>query len=57
MGFHSATTVANLLLLLPGLNHRSLHFDISVIMDVGRHKRGQTLSSAFGTQVQRSCNT
>ena len=26
-------------------------------MDVDRHRRGQTLSSVFGTQVQTSCNT
>ena len=43
-------------LLLSCLHHRSLYFDIRVIMDVGCHKRGQTFGYVFGTQVQASCN-
>ena len=56
LGVHSARKVANVSLLLSCLYHRSLYFDIRVIMDVGCHKRGQTFGSVFGTQVQTGCN-
>lgn len=56
MDLHSARTVANLSLLLSCLQNRSFYFDISVIIDVGRYKRGEALSSVIGTQVQTSCN-